>query len=350
MDEHELRESLRRLPDARSGAAFTAEVLARVEQWERQRAVTADGGVDDAARGGVSWRPALLAAGLAAALIVAAGLWQPPAGGRGPGIGGDRSVAPEAPGTERLGEESGGALANRGEDEAFAPARAAQRDEERADGGIAGDGLDGASAEPRPERLAGMGDGARPGGGERASGAVSRSSVATPGAPDVRGSRNGSHSPRAAGSQQRPPGDRGSATEAGSSIDGERLASAPAIAAGSDEGSGAGARRAAAPAAVALPGADFIAGRPAGGFEPPAALPAAQRLARLRAEREALERRLVAFRRELPPAEPPVVLLGGDEGLELVFDLGRWAAPPAGEAAGAVRPAVHSTPGPPRRF
>ncbi|HEX6201418.1 MAG TPA: hypothetical protein VF100_00360, partial [Thermoanaerobaculia bacterium] len=64
---------------------------------------------------------------------------------------------------------------------------------------------------------------------------------------------------------------------------------------------------------------------------------------------EQLARRLAAFRSELPPAEAPVVLLGGDEGFDLVFDLGRWAAP-AGAVPAAVRPAVHSTGQPPRRF
>lgn len=138
-------------------------------------------------------------------------------------------------------------------------------------------------------------------------------------------------------SQPSPLGDRGSAaTDADGAIGEGRLASVTVAAGGADDVSGADGREGAAPPAAA----DSLA-----------ALPAAERLVRLRAEREALERRLVAFRRELPPAEPPVVLLGGDEGLELVFDLGRWAAaPPAGEAAGAVRPAVHSTQGPPRRF
>jgi hypothetical protein len=111
---------------------------------------------------------------------------------------------------------------------------------------------------------------------------------------------------------------------------------------------------------AALPGADFFSAppdsvavpalsSPAGG--PAGADPAVERLARLRAERERLERRLVAFRRELPPAEPPVVLLDGGEGFDLVFDLGRWAAlPPAGDPSGSARPAVHSTQQPPRRF
>jgi hypothetical protein len=141
------------------------------------------------------------------------------------------------------------------------------------------------------------------------------------------------------------------ATEPGGSVGEGRLAS---VAGSVDDlptsGSAADDRAAIPSTAAALPGADFLAAPPPAG-DALAALPAAQRLARLRAERESLERRLVAFRRDLPPAEPPVVLLAGDDGLDLVFDLGRWAAaPPAGEAAGAVRPAVHSNQGPPRRF
>lgn len=301
MEEHELRESLRRLPDARPGAAFTTEVLARVERRERQRMVAAGGRADEAARGGARWRPTLLAGGLAAALIAAAGLWQPLTSGRWLGTGGDEVDVPAAPGGERL-------------------------DEEWTDAGFAAGGQDEASAVPRPEPPAEGAGGARHGGGRRAADAVERPTVADPGASD-------------------------------------RLASATAVAGGSEDASGADARQGAAPHAAtlpagdlaALPGADFFVAPPAA-VPPPAgfdlsALPAAQRLARLRAERESLERRLVAFRRELPPAEPPVVLLAGDEGLELVFDLGRWAAaPPAGEAAGAVRPAVHSNQGPPRRF
>jgi hypothetical protein len=233
---------------------------------------------------------------LAAALIAAAGLWQPLTSGRWLGTGGDEVDVPAAPGGERL-------------------------DEELANAGFAAGGQDEASAVPRPEPPAEGVGGARHGGGRRAADAVERPTVAAPGASD-------------------------------------RLASATVVAGGSEDASGADARQGAAPhaatlsagALAALPGADFFAAPPPAG-DALAALPAGQRLARLRAERESLERRLVAFRRELPPAEPPVVLLAGDEGLELVFDLGRWAAaPPAGEAAGAVRPAVHSNQGPPRRF
>jgi hypothetical protein len=60
------------------------------------------------------------------------------------------------------------------------------------------------------------------------------------------------------------------------------------------------------------------------------------RLARLRSERTLLAARLAELRQALPPEEPPVVLLGGDERFELVFDLGRAAAPPP---AGRARPA-----------
>lgn len=319
MEEYELRESLRRLPDARPGAGFTAEVLARVERGERQRTVAAGGGAGDQTRGGAGWRPALLAAGLAAALVAAVGLWQPPGGGRWPGAGGGEAAAPAVLGPERLAERV---------------------------------------------------DGARPGGGEQAPDAAPRSVVATPGAADRRGARADSLSPQGGRRWQPAPGDRGpAATEADGSIDGEKLASATVVAGLPDDGSAAGGRGGAAPPAAALaadhgrdvtppaadtlaslPGADFFAAPPAAGVDL-AALPAAERLARLRAERESLARRLAAFRNEVPPAEPPVVLLASDEGLELVFDLARWAAPPpAAEAAGAARPAVHSTQGPPRRF
>jgi hypothetical protein len=323
MEEHELRESLRRLPDARPGAEFTAEVLARVERYERQRALAAGAAAGEGAPGGaLRWRPTLLAGGLAAALVAAVGLWQPLDGGRWSGVGGDRIAPPEAPGTERLGEEGRGGRAGRGEGAAVGAFRT---------GGLA----------------------------EEAAGAQPPT-VETPGAPDPSGTRGGSPSPQGGMSQRSPLGDRGSAApDADGSIRGERLASATAVAGGGVDVSGADGREGAAPpaaaltagSAAALPGADFFAAPPTGAGGAAAVLPAAERLARLRAERESLERRLVAFRSELPPAEPPVVLLGGDEGLELVFDLARWAAPPpAAEASGAARPAVHSTQGPPRRF
>jgi hypothetical protein len=325
MEEHELRESLRRLPDARPGAEFTAEVLARVERYERQRALAAGAAAGEGAPGGaLRWRPTLLAGGLAAALVAAVGLWQPLDGGRWSGVGGDRIAAPEAPGAERLGEE-----------------------------GIA-------SVVPRSERLAERADRARLASGAGAADAAQPPTVETPGAPDPLGTRVGSPSPQRGRSQPSPLVDRGSAApDADGSSREERLASATAVAGGGIDVSGADRREGAAPptaaltagSAAALPGADFFAAPPTGAGGAAAVLPAAERLARLRAERESLERRLVAFRSELPPAEPPVVLLGGDEGLELVFDLARWAAPPpAAEASGAARPAVHSTQGPPRRF
>jgi hypothetical protein len=334
MEEHELRESLRRLPDARPGAGFTAEVLARVERFERQRTAAAGGGAGDRARGGTGWRPALIAAGLAAALVASVGLWQPPGDGRWPGAGGEQIAAPEAPGTERLGEEM-----------------AAER--------LAGGGQDAASVVPRVERLAEEPRGAGQSGGERPADAAQRATIETSGRPDRLGARAGSGSRGRRDAPHRPLADRGSAaTEAGGPVAEDRLASAAVVAGESEDPSGADGREDATPPATALsadtltalPGADFFAAPPPAGVDL-SALPAAERLARLRAERESLELRLAAFRSELPPAEPPVVLLGGDEGLELVFDLARWAAPPpATEAAGATRPAVHSTQGPPRRF
>ena len=62
------------------------------------------------------------------------------------------------------------------------------------------------------------------------------------------------------------------------------------------------------------------------------------RLAGLRRERDRLAGNVAELRQALPPEEPPVVVLGGDDRFELVFDLGRvTAAPPSGGA----RPAVH---------
>jgi len=74
---------------------------------------------------------------------------------------------------------------------------------------------------------------------------------------------------------------------------------------------------------------------------PPPALDreaALARLAGLRRERDLLAGNVAELRQALPPEEPPVVVLGGDDRFELVFDLGRvTAAPPSGGA----RPAVH---------
>jgi hypothetical protein len=287
MEEHELRESLRRLPDARPGAEFTAEVLARVERDERRHAAGDGRGARDRVPGGASrWRPTLLVAGLAAALVAAAGLWQPPAGGGRLGGGGGEVVAPETAGAERLGEGGGQAVGGEGAASVEAVT----------------EGLDEVAPHARGE----LADTA-----VAAAGAGEAPAVASSGAPEG---------------------------ASGVAPDGAAGAAPPAAGTFAD-----------ADAVTALPGADFFAPPPAAADL--AALPAAARLARLRTERESLERRLAAFRRELPPAEPPVVLLGGDDGFDLVFDLARWAAPPpAGDAAGAARPAVHSTQGPPRRF
>ncbi|HUO87479.1 MAG TPA: hypothetical protein VM617_08800 [Thermoanaerobaculia bacterium] len=244
MDDRELRESLRHLPEARAGADFTESVLARVTASERRR--------ETAATSVARWRPALLAAGLLILVALALGRSDRPTGGtstdRGPQLVATPSVLPSA-------------------------------------------ASDPVGAPVDPER-----------------------SAARTGAPVP--------VPAAAGSSS--------------------FASPPAAVA--------------EPAVVAAGTAeDFFAPPPAGTADAEAGdrfAAAADRLARLRAERAGLEARLAAFRRELPPAEPPVVVLGADDGLELVFDLAEWSP---GERSPGLRPAVYlpSTPfpsEPPRRF
>ena len=290
MDDRELRASLRRLPEARPGEAFTAEVLARVERDERRRA--AAGGVAAGRAGaGPRWRATLLAAGLAVALVAAAALWSP-GGGWWRGSGGKGEDVAQV-GTDHSTSRSRQAVeAELGESATSAEGEGERPDEESRGRRGDGDEGDGMSGSP---------------------------------------SSGGPVSPQQLALHQTPLAEGVSAETAsdGPALH-DPLASAPAVAAE-------------LPPTVS-PGADFFAA-------PPSDLPAAERLARLREERERLERRLAAFRSELPPAEPPVVLLGADEGFDLVFDLGRWAAaPPAGSAPGAARPAVHSAGQPPRRF
>lgn len=326
MEPSELRESLRRLPEARPGEAFTAEVLARVELDERRRSAAAARN----GHAGPGWRPTLLAAGLAAAVVAAVGLRVPTGGGDAAKSRGE-VAAPAAPATERLDEESGGVPASGGE----GARAAAERDERLAatsGGDEAGDGVAAVAAPPSRggiDRAAAPGAGREPGGRLAArDGATSPRRLASPPTPLVEGVRPGS--PTA----------------------GDVLATGPLA---TDSLAGSLATDAAPDGLV---GADFFAAPPAGARPPGdatgeatlAAAPAAVRLARLREERERLALHLAAFRSAVPPAEPPVVVLGGDEGLELVFDLGRWAAQAPAATSGAARPAVHSTQGPPRRF
>lgn len=334
MDDRELRASLRHLPDARPGADFTAEVLARVDRRERSRRS------GDAVANGGGWllpgrRGTLVAAALAAAVVAAVGLWRPGgewwAGGApeaaSPG-GGERVDEGETEGrrpaaAERTGAKSsprGGDTDDRKDGRAVAPpAQRSREDREPTSSGAAG-AAEGDAA-PAPET-----------GGPGAAGYTAADA-------------DGDEGDRVAALAEDPREDRRD-REHGSPAAGRPATvvagASPAVASPApplvDRGSAPP-----ADAEARLAAADFFAAPPTD----PAAELLADRLARLAAERERLAARLAEFRREVPPAEPPVVLLGADEGLELVFDVGRFAA--GRQPAGEVRPAVHSTTGPPRR-
>lgn len=323
MDDRELRASLRRLPEARPDEVFTAEVLARVERDERRRA--AAGGVAHRRGGaGPRWRPTLMAAALATGLV-AAGLWS----------------------------AGGGWRAIRGEREEVAAVAVPDSAARRVEPARAGGGEGGASSAAGDERL-GEGDrGHRAGGDEVTPAVAADRQIDESGGSTIRGGSEAAEDMAAGASTEGAvptPARRGSSAVAGTVSPQRPASQRPPLADGVlDErahvGAFAGERPSIEPPAAPSPASDFFAAPPA------VALPAAERLARLREEREQLERRLAAFRSELPPAEPPVVLLGGEEGFDLVFDLGRWAAPPpAGAVPAAARPAVHSTDPPPRRF
>ncbi|HEX2253087.1 MAG TPA: hypothetical protein VHQ65_07460, partial [Thermoanaerobaculia bacterium] len=65
----------------------------------------------------------------------------------------------------------------------------------------------------------------------------------------------------------------------------------------------------------------------------------AQRLARLRRERERLLSELAALRQAVPAQRPPELLLGGDETFELVLDLQAAGRETLGAPAGGYQPA-----------
>lgn len=299
-DEH-LKESLRRLPEARAGEGFTRAVLARIEEMEaeedRPRESRAPG-----AGGWPSWLPlptprlaTVLVAAMVVGLVAAPLLLNGPAAPRPAGwvetvAGGDAA-------TPQPAEDGAEGLEMAGSGEAARPSAGALHGQQPPADQRAAVDLPAPTLPPRAPAQDPAVEGSRSGEGDDAA------SEAGSGNDETEGGIGGN-----AGTPPAPD------------------ASRPRDRAGSP-----------APPAQSTGGGDTRLASASGEAAPLDREAALRRLTELRRRQERLRAELAALSDTGRPGSAPALLLGGDESVELVLDLG---SPRYADAGGTVRPAA----------